>query len=194
MGFCSVKLRAAFLLAPLLGLACASTKPFTLSSAEELEGVRVLDFQHIRQNEPYDCGEGALAIVMTYWGQPTKPETILQDIFSGVPRNSGTVAADLKDYAERKGLRAFLLKMSGEDIRRQIDLGRPVIVCRKIFGGMNHYEVVVGYDRPRERMILADPADEPYSISLKAFDRRHKRVDQFTLLVAVPEDVPPEKE
>lgn len=165
-------------------MGCATVRPFNLMQEKEVSGLHVLDFQHISQKKPYDCGEGAMAIVFTYWKHPVTPEAIMQDIFDTTPASGGTTAADLKAYAERKGFRAFLLHSSREDICRQLDKGRPMIICRRKFGGVNHYEVAVGYNEKTQRMIVANPAGSPYSVSNKCFDRWRKRVDDFALLAA----------
>ena len=169
---------------------CARQRPFDLMRVQNTAGLHVLDFQPIRQKEAYDCGEGAMASVLAYWKLPTSPEDILRDIFAKTPSITGTTAADLKAYAERRGLRAFLLRLKREDICRQIDKGRPVIVCRKVIGGMNHYEVAVGFDERNRRMILADPAKGPYSVPYDIFEKRRKKVDNFALLVAPEEGTP----
>jgi predicted double-glycine peptidase len=169
-------------------LGCSVNRPFDITAVNNPSGLHLLDFQHIRQKEPYDCGAGALAIVFTYWGKPAGAEEILREIFADIPATVGMTAADLKMCAEKRGFYAFLLKMSVTQMLEQIDRGRPVIVCRKMLGGINHYEVIVGYDETIKRMILADPAGVPYSIGYQRFAGRHKKVDDFALLV-VPRGV-----
>ncbi|MBN1865756.1 C39 family peptidase [Candidatus Sumerlaeota bacterium] len=177
--------RSAILASAILACgACSANRPFDLARIEDPSGLRLVDFRHIRQKERHDCGAGALAIVFAYWGDTTDRDRILREVFSGVPASAGITAADLKTRAEKHGFSAFLLKMSPDEIREQIDLGRPVVVCRKIFGGMNHYEVVVGYDGARRRMIVADPAQTPYSVAYRRFERRSRKTDHFALLVA----------
>jgi len=174
------------ILLAVFSLACATSGPFDMSMLKDSPSLHVVDFKHIRQKERYDCGEGALAIVLTYWGRPTRPEEIASEIYRSVPQALGTTAGDLKAYAEKAGFRAFLIRASLEELRRQIDLGRPAIVCRKILGGVNHYEVVVGYDADGEYMVVADPAGVPYWVKNETFSKRHKDVDDFAMLVAPP--------
>jgi predicted double-glycine peptidase len=167
-----------------LPLGCAAHRPLDLSKIEDPSRVRLLDFQHIRQKERYDCGAGALAIVLTYWGRPTTQDEVLRDVLKTVPVSLGIMAKDLRDYARSLGFEAFVLAMSPGELREQIDKGRPVIVCRKVIGGVNHYEVVVGYDAAAERFFVADPAGAPYSVGYGRFEKRHKKTERFALLVA----------
>lgn len=165
---------------------CSVNRSFDVSKIKinDEKGLHLLDFQHIHQKERYDCGAGALTIILNYWGIPDNPENILKNIFSEVPINSGIMAGDLKKYAEKKGLSAFLLKMNLNDIHQQIDKGRPIITYRKLLGGINHYEVIVGYDSIKKTIIIADPAGLPYYIKENFFLKRHKKVDNFALLIA----------
>ncbi|NQU45417.1 C39 family peptidase [bacterium] len=174
-----------FLLVPALGLsACSGTRRFDLADVEDPSSLTFVDFEHQRQTGRTDCGAAALAIVCSYWGRPTSPANVLSDVAGGRSTGPGIAAGDLKACAESYGLEAFLLRLSPEEIRGQISLGRPVIVSRKQWGGIWHYEVAVGYDEAQSRMILADPADAPYSIPFPAFEKRHSKTDRFALLVA----------
>ena len=176
----------ALILACVMFFACSHYKPFQLKPGQDNSGLKILEFRHIAQKQRYDCGPGALAIVLNYWGIRRGPERILAEIFQGRPPEQGTKAQDLVDYAEAQGLRAFLVQFDLEQIQQQIGRGRPLIICRPIFGRINHYEVVVGYDSLHQRVIIANPADGVVSCSEAWFRKIHQKSDRFVLLV-VPE-------
>ncbi len=163
--------------------ACSKFQPFEVDIREDNEGLYILKFKHIRQKEDFDCGEGALAIVLTYWGCPKDPAAILNAIFEDKPAKLGSTAKDLADYAQSLGFEAFLIRTDLDDIREQIRKGRPLIVCRKMFGGFNHYEVVVGYNDTKRHIIIANPAGGVVTCSFKDFTKMHEETDRFTLLV-----------
>jgi len=173
----------ALLLVP-AGCSLVASRPFDLSQINDPEGIRLVKLNHVGQKERWDCGAGALAMVYNYWGDPVGRDQIVADLLKESGKKGSAIsAAALKKHALERGYYAFIYRTDLDDILKQIAKGRPVIVCRKVLWGVNHYEVVFGYDAKRKEVLIDDPAVGQVRRSESAFRRQHKRTGGFTLLV-----------
>jgi predicted double-glycine peptidase len=115
----------------------------------------------VTQRERADCGAAALAMVLRFWQPAMSNETVRASVGT-VDEQKGIAAGRLREIARDRGLQAFLIQATFEDLVREVSQGRPVIVgTLQIEGkrGYPHYEVVVGVN-PRDREVLtADPAE-----------------------------------
>ena len=97
--------------------------------------------------EAYQCGPASLAGVLNFWGVSITPAEIAAEVFSSSAR--GALGVDLALYAQKRGLQSVFYRGDTEDLRRQIDSGRPVIVLVD-YGfwvyEKGHFMVVVGYN------------------------------------------------
>jgi len=97
--------------------------------------------------EAYQCGPASLAGVLNFFGVTITPAEIAAEVFSSSAR--GVLGIDLALYAQKKGLQSDFYRGDTEDLRRQIDSGRPVIVLVD-YGfwvyERGHFMVVVGYN------------------------------------------------
>jgi ABC-type bacteriocin/lantibiotic exporter with double-glycine peptidase domain len=148
----------------------------------ESRGSRLIENVPFYAQEAYQCGPASLAGVLNYWDVAVSPEVIAAEIYS--ESAGGTLDVDMVLYAQRKGLRVRQYEGSIEDIKRNIDLGYPVIVLVD-YGfwvyQQNHYMVVVGYN---ENGILANSGKEPLkSISFKDFLKSWEKTEFWTMLV-----------
>jgi ABC-type bacteriocin/lantibiotic exporter with double-glycine peptidase domain len=150
--------------------------------------VRESRAHHILENVPfypqeaYQCGPASLAGVLNYWRVAVSPEDIASEIYSESAK--GTLDVDMVLYAERKGLKVRQYGGNIEEIKRNIDLGHPVIVLVD-YGfwvyQQNHFMVVVGYN---EKGILANSGKERLKfISFKRFLKSWKRTEFWTMLI-----------
>ncbi len=112
----------------------------------------------VLQEAESDCGAAALAMVLAYWGV----SATRQEVFDACGAPAGGIrAADLRDFARKKGLKAFIIEGEFADFEKELSKRRPVIVGlvkpHATFV-LTHYEVVVGL-HPREQVIVTlDPA------------------------------------
>jgi ABC-type bacteriocin/lantibiotic exporter with double-glycine peptidase domain len=145
----------------------------------------VHDVPVIRQQAEHDCGPAALASILARWGIPDALAQIHREVASD-PR--GAAAGDLRDFAKKKGLDAFLIVGEEADLAREIASGRPVLVglLQRYSNGqvLSHYEVVVGLNEARHRILLLDPGNGPREDSLEAFTREWQGSKRLTLIVA----------
>jgi len=101
----------------------------------------------VAQQERYDCGAAALAVLLGHAGWDVSREEIQKATYMPVLR--GTLLPDLENYARSLGL-ATVSGRGGTDLLRQrLEAGRPVLIPLELgLGGVSqpHYVVVVGQD------------------------------------------------
>jgi hypothetical protein len=96
---------------------------------------------------------------MAYWGEPVSPRDVARAL--GRPPEGGYRLDQLKAFAESRGLAAFLIEGTLEDLRRQCGRGRPCVVVYRSGPDANHSAVVVRVgNEPGESasLLLMDPA------------------------------------
>jgi ABC-type bacteriocin/lantibiotic exporter with double-glycine peptidase domain len=176
------------LLAGLLAGGCykGSARSLTPADLAREEGWhRVEGVPDVRQVDRRDCGAAALAMVLNYWNVPVTRDEIA-DANPSAP-DKGIRAAALRDYARGRGLQAFLIKGEIGDLEREVvERRRPVLVgTEKIHGqtAYPHYEVVVGIDRDKRRILTLDPAEGLRVNSREGFAAEWAAAGQLTLVV-----------
>jgi len=88
----------------------------------------VLPVVHDRQTNPAACGAHALASVINYW---EGPGTVTGEaIFTATPpqRPDGYSIAEMMQLAQSYGLTASGVRLSRDDLIRELENGRPVLV------------------------------------------------------------------
>jgi ABC-type bacteriocin/lantibiotic exporter with double-glycine peptidase domain len=148
----------------------------------------VRDVPFVAQRSDADCGPAALAMVLQHFGVRT---TLTELVVRDPPHDGGVRAGDLRDVAREKGLSAFVVAGTFDDLFEQLGRGRPVLVglAMPITGGraLAHYEVVVAIDRRDRRLLTLDPARGLREDSLAGFAREWAPTGQVTLIVFRPE-------
>lgn len=134
-------------------------------------------------------------MVVAYWNHQGKPAAtpevdplkIQAKLFSATAH--GIYASRMKRYFTRLGYRAFSFSGRWSDLKRQITLGRPLIVAFKASGphGPLHYSVVVGIDPVRGYLFINDPARQKMlRISREGFESEWRATHNWTLLAVPP--------
>ncbi len=138
-----------------------------------------VDLRFIKQITPQSCGAAVLASVAEYWGvSGFGQENILEQHSPGDPKKGYSIG-ELKRLSRSVGLLAFSFTSDREQIVKQIDLGRPLIVplsiprddflrrsvpiiprtyslLSKLFvKDYSHYVVIAGYNA--QRVLILDP-------------------------------------
>ena len=113
----------------------------------------------LRQREEEDCGAAALGMLLSYWTGEA-PQVIAERL-RPVPKG-GHTAGHLREVVRGRGLAAYLIQGTMDDLERELRGGRPVLVGmvkpqRK--GALTHYEVVVGLHPARGLVVTLDPAE-----------------------------------
>jgi ABC-type bacteriocin/lantibiotic exporter with double-glycine peptidase domain len=116
------------------------------------------DVRPVRQEGRADCGPAALAMLLGAWEVQADPREIAA---TASEPEDGVRAGDLRDFARRRGLRAFLVEGELADLDRELSLGRPVLVGLlqpHVGGARTHYVVVAGLNPERGLVAMLDPA------------------------------------
>jgi hypothetical protein len=136
----------------------------------------------VAQRSTRDCGPAALAMVLAYFrvAPPAAddPELARGDVRAGA----------LRDVARARGLDAYVVSGTFDDLFAQVGRGRPVLVGvakpMALTGGRAraHYEVVVGLNRSRRLILSLDPAAGLRENTLEGFAREWAPTRQVTIV------------
>ena len=136
--------------------------------------------------EDYQCGPAALAMSLKAAGLDVTPEVLVDQVY--IPARRGSLQVEMLATARRKGLIAYPLAPSLEDVIREIAAQTPVIVLQNY--GVSwfpiwHYAVVVGYDLERSEFVLRSGHKQRLVIPTTVFEYLWKDGDYWSM-VAVP--------
>ncbi len=173
---------ASLLLVVLLSSFCSCAGPSSNLSGQP---AKVIDGVPFFAQEEFQCGPASLAGVLNYYGWRISPADIAAEIFS--PQARGTLDMDMVFYARKKGLQAERYAGDFEDLRRNIDSRRPLIVL--IDQGLwvyqsHHFMVVVGYDEGG--VIVNSGREERKFLSRDSFLKTWKKTKFWTLRITPP--------
>lgn len=135
--------------------------------------------------EQFQCGPASLAGVLNYYGLRITPAEIAAEIFSRQAR--GTLDMDMAFYAQRRGMKAEQYAGNMEDLKRNLDSQRPVIILidRGFWVYQNHhFMVAVGYDEGN--IVVNSGKEERKFISRDAFLKSWGKTKFWTLRITPP--------
>ena len=149
---------------------------------KESRAFQIIESVPFYPQKAYRCGPASLAGVLNYWATGISPDDVAGEIYSESAK--GTLDIDMILYAERKGLKARHYNGNAEDIRRNIDLGYPVIVLVD-YGfwvyQQNHFMVVIGYNK--NGILVNSGTEQLKFIPFKVFLKSWKRTNFWTMLI-----------
>jgi ABC-type bacteriocin/lantibiotic exporter with double-glycine peptidase domain len=137
------------------------------------------------QQGPRDCGAAALTTVLGRFDPALRLEEVRR--LTGPPDADGLSAARLREVARARGLQAFLFSGSLDDVDRELEAGRPVLVGVVRAHGrkaLAHYQVIAGRQRNGDRLLVADPERGWTVISRQDFLTEWERARRLTLVVS----------
>jgi len=144
-----------------------------------------LDLPLVRQDELYNCGLAAISALCQYWEVELPPEE-RASLARRASDEKGLSGNELREALDARGMETFLysgvLDRSDTGVYKQIDAGRPLVVMVSPDGKAHHYCLVLGYDEPRNNVVLLDPARGQVLRSTQQFDRDWEACQRFTLL------------
>jgi tetratricopeptide (TPR) repeat protein len=141
--------------------------------------------------EEYQCGPAALAMVASAAGVPLRPEELVEHVY--LPARQGSLQQEMTATARRYGLLAYQIQPHMEGLLREIEAGNAVVVLQNL--GLQsmprwHYAVAIGYDRPRNKLILHSGVTERMEMSLFTFEHTWARSGYWGMLVMQPDHLP----
>ncbi len=173
---------------------CVTTAPPVRtpgSAATVVEGVPSLEYG------PDQCGPGALAAVMRFWGRPVTVADLARDL--PTVRNGGVLSVDLLLAARERGFEAELETGSPETLAAAIHEGEPLILLVRVRNApgqradLFHYIVVDGIDEPNGLVRLHFGEGPPRWGRLAKLDKAWQATDRMVLRLrpAGPMDTAP---
>ena len=141
--------------------------------------------------ERYQCGPAALATALVYSGADTSPDALVSQVY--LPEREGSLQAEMLAATRRHGRVAYRLAPQLEDVLQEVAAGTPVVVLQNLafaFVPRWHYAVVVGYDRPREEIVLRSGTTRRLTMTLSNFERTWARSQYWAMVAIAPERLP----
>lgn len=138
----------------------------------------------------YYCGPAALAMVMTWSGEPVTQDELVPQVYT--PSRQGTLRNDMLAAARRRGR----LAVQVSDLRSllaELAAGNPVVVFQNLaldWFPQWHYAVAYGYDLQKREIVLRSGTEARRVTDLYAFERTWERGDYWGLVVLPPERLP----
>lgn len=163
------------------------------ATASHAPGV-MLDVPFIAQPKN-GCGAASIAMVMQYWqrgGARTAPPgpanvgAIQRKLYS--KKAKGIFASAIERYFQDAGYRTFAIHGQWNDLRENLEKGRPLIVGLAPEGPHDplHYVVVAGMDWENNWVFVNDPARRKLlKMGRRDFEKQWAATQDWTLL-AVP--------
>lgn len=139
----------------------------------------------------YQCGPAALATVLSYAGVSVTPGELTPEVY--LPARHGSLQAEMLAAARRHGLIAYVLPPRLDDVLREVAAGWPVLTLQNLslpIWPMWHYAVVVGYDRPKQRIFLRSGRTRRESMSMTVFEHTWARSHHWAMLALPPGQLP----
>jgi ABC-type bacteriocin/lantibiotic exporter with double-glycine peptidase domain len=113
----------------------------------------------VRQRQETDCGLAALAMVAGAWGRQWSVADLDHQL---PPTERGIKLGALRDLARARGLDAYAIRGSAQDLEHELSLGRPVLLGLLLPYDRNHnashYEVAVAIRPEDGTVVTIDPA------------------------------------
>jgi len=146
------------------------------------------------QGQRRDCGLAALAMVAGAWGRTWALPDLAHQL---PPTGDGVKLGRLRDFARTRGLEAYAVKGTFQDLEHELQAGHPVLLGLVLpfdqNTNLNHYEVVVAMNPADGTVVTRDPATGGLmKRSRKVLDLEWKTAGYATLVV-VGEQPPKEK-
>ena len=179
-----------FLTLPLALPGCAILSSGSMFQTPDRPARAIVDTVPFFDQEKFQCGPAALAMALTWSGNPVQPADLTKEVFTTDLK--GCLQSALIGATRRNGRVAYVINGS-EALLDEVSAGNPVIVLVNI--GLSwypkwHYAVVIGFDRERDEIILHSGHIANEHLSSRVFLNIWHRSDFWGLLVLPPERLP----
>jgi len=139
----------------------------------------------VRQQHETDCGLAALAMVAGTWGRRWSVAELTSQL---PPTERGVKLGALRDLARARGLDAYAIKGTSQDLEHELAAGRPVVLGLILpydqRRNASHYEVAVAINPRDGTVVTIDPASGSWrERSRKVLDLEWKSAGFAALVV-----------
>jgi ABC-type bacteriocin/lantibiotic exporter with double-glycine peptidase domain len=147
--------------------------------------VLVPEVKPVPQRHRADCGVAALATVITYW-QPATAASEVERSLGPIDDRLGIEAGRLRAVARARGLNAYLIEGTVDDLAYALERYRPVIVGLVAVQGdrtYGHYDVLVGMNLRRRLFVVSDSRGAWRQVTFDELSSQWRRAGQLTLMI-----------
>ena len=179
---------AAALLGLLLaGCATPGTRLGEIAASAQLSPVVDLDSTPFYPQTDRMCGPAALATVLGAAGRTTAPELLERQTF--LPGRAGTLQPEVLGAIRARGLLAYELGPTLEELMAELGARRPVLVLQR--QGLGpwpawHYAVLVGYDAERGTVLLRSGTTRRLELRASVFEATWARGGHWAVVAIEP--------
>nr|WP_255490827.1 PA2778 family cysteine peptidase [Spartinivicinus marinus] len=139
----------------------------------------------------YHCGPAALATVLNYWDVPVVPDDLVDEVYT--PAKQGSFQIELVAATRQRGLLAYEMKGSLQQLLAEITAGHPVLVMLNLgysWYPQWHYAVVVGFEWSEKQVVLRSEQHKRYKMPLALFGKTWSRASYWGLVALPPDRLP----
>ncbi|CAA7616011.1 PA2778 family cysteine peptidase [Magnetospirillum sp. UT-4] len=134
------------------------------------------------------CGPAALAMVLEWAGDAGRLDPA--EVYT--PGREGSMTADMVAAARRHGRLAVPVRRL-EAVLAELAAGHPVLVFQNL--GLDaypvwHFAVAIGYDLPRDTVVLHSGTERELELPLDTFVRTWERGGRWAMVVTAPDLLP----
>jgi hypothetical protein len=150
-----------------------------------------LDSTPFHPQTEHQCGPAALATVLGAAGRNVEPAQLTPEVY--LPGRAGSLQPELVAAARARGVMPYELGPGLDDVLAEAATGRPVLVLQRLGAGRWpnwHYAVVIGYDRPRNRVLLRSGTDARLEQRAAVFEATWNRGGRWAIVLLEPGQLP----
>lgn len=191
---CIRRLTAApgLLLALLLASGCSLHPPLALDTTrlQPLPPRQELTSTPFIQQDDYQCGPAALAMIFGHHGRPLTPAELVPWVFT--PDAQGSFPAEMDAVTRRQGFISYPVDRL-EDLLAEVAAGHPVLVLQNLATDWYprwHFAVVVGYDLSRQELVLRSGELPRRITGFELFHTTWQRGRHWARVILPPDTLP----